>query len=1030
MFCDLVGFTELAQHRDAEDLREIVRAYHEVCGDVIARFEGHVAQYLGDGVLVYFGYPRAHEDDARRAVHAGLGIVEAVGSLNVSLRARGVSLAVRVGLHTGTVVVGDVGARGRSEQLAQGEAPNLASRIQALARPDSVVISDATHRLIEGLFGCRDLGLHELRGVSTPMRLHEVLGEGRARHRLEAAADRLTPLVGRDHEVELLLERWHQAKVGLGQVVLLGGEAGIGKSRLVRVLKERLAEESKTWLECHGSAYHQHSAFYPIVELLERIAGITRQDRDEEKLAKVQTELAPFMANEQEDVPLYAALFSLPVPDRYPSLHLSPRRQKQKTLEALLGGVLARAQRQPVLLILDDLQWMDPSTLQLVELIVDHTPTAPMLTLLTFRPDFRPPWSSRAHQSTLTLNRLTRQQTELMVTRLTGGKALPPELLRQVVAKTDGIPLFVEELTKMVLESGWLKDEGEHYALTGPLPPLSIPTTLQASLTARLDRLEGVKEVAQLGATLGRAFTYELIRAAARLDEARLQERLAQLVDAELLYQRGLPPHTSYLFKHALVQEAAYESLLKSKRQEYHLRIAEVLVGQFEDIAATQPELVAHHYTEADAKPQAIVFWQRAGRRAVQRSAHVEAIRDLRKGLELLRALPDSRERAQQELGFQGALGVSLMATRGYASLEVEAAYTRARELCEQLGDTRRLVPVLMGLLAFYLVRADLHTARQLGEQLLAGAEFTEDVTHLLNGHYTLAHVLFFLGEFGPTRQHADQGAAVYDPARHNPHATGAGQDPAISCLSYSSLALWMLGYPDQALRKSEEALALAQRLSHTFSRAYALGIAAMFRQCRGEVRAVEEHVEAMIPLCQEQEFAFHLGWATILRAWSIVEQGRPEQGLDQMRHGLAIFESTGAEVLRPYWLALQADAYGRLGRTDEGLGTLNEALDKVARHDERFYEAELHRLSGALLLTAGSDQAAEASFARAIDVARHQGARSLELRATVSMSRLHHRRGRTSEARRQLAELYAWFTEGFETADLQAARTLLAELS
>jgi class 3 adenylate cyclase/predicted ATPase len=1033
MFCDLVGFTELAERRDAEELREIVGAYHEVCANVIGRFEGHIAQYLGDGLLVYFGYPRAHEDDARRAVHTGLEIVEAVGQLNVSLRARrGVSLAVRVGLHTGTVVVGDVGAPGRSEQLAHGETPNLASRIQALARPDSVVISHATHRLVEGLFRCRDLGSHELRGVSTPMRLHEVLGEGRARHRLEAAATRLTPLVGRGLEVELLLERWQQAKDGLGQVVLLSGEAGIGKSRLVRVLKERLAEESKTWLECRGSVYHQHSAFYPVIELLERAAGITRQDRDEEKLTKIQTELAPLMANGQEDVPLYAALFSVsaPVPAGDPSPRPSPQRQKQRTLEALVGGVLTRAQQQPVLLILEDLQWMDPSTLELIELIVDHTPKAPMLTLLTFRPDFRPPWASRAHQSPLTLNRLTRQQTEVMVTRLIGGKVLASELLQQIVARTDGIPLFVEELTKMVLESGWLRDEEDHYALARPLPPLSIPTTLQASLTARLDRLEDVKEVAQLGATLGRAFSYELIRAVARLDEGGLQERLARLVDAELLHQRGLPPHTSYLFKHALVQEAAYESLLKRERQEHHLRIAEVLVGQFADVAATQPELVAHHYTEADSKPQAIVFWQRAGRRAVQRSAHVEAIRHLRKGLELLQALPDSRERAQQELALQGALGVSLMATRGYASLDVEATYTRARELCEQLGDTRRLLPVLMGLLAFYLVRADLRRARQIGEQLLAGGEAAEDPAHRLNAHYTLAHVLFFQGEFGPTREHAERAAAVYDPAKHNPHATGAGQDPGVSCLSYASLALWMLGYPDQALRKSEEALAHAQQLSHTFSRAYALGIAAMFRQCRGEVHAVEEHVEAMIPLCQEQEFAFHLGWATILRAWSRIEQGPTDQDLDQMRQGLTIFESTGAEILRPYWLALQAEACRRLGRIEEGLAVLSTALDKVRQHGERFYEAELHRLTGTLLLATGADRAAEACFVQAIDVAREQGARSLELRATVSLSRLYQRQAKTTEARRQLAELYAWFSEGFETADLTAARTLLAELA
>jgi class 3 adenylate cyclase len=602
LFCDLVDSTALASQLDPEELREVVRAYQQAGAEVIGRFEGHIAQYLGDGLLVYFGYPQAHEDDAPRAVRTGLGIVEAMGRLNARLqRDKGVSLAVRLGIHTGLVVVGEMGGGVRHVQLALGETPNLAARLQGLAEPDTVVISGATYRLVQGLFVCQALGVQTLKGVPQPVAVYRVLGESEAHGRLEAAGPSgLTPLVGREQEVGLLVERWQQAKEGLGQVVLLSGEAGIGKSRLVQVVKERVAGEPHPRWECRCSPYHQNSALYPVIDLMQRMLQLQREDSPEARLDKLESALAPYDVSLAEVVPLFASLLSIPLPDdRYPPLALTPQRQKQKTQEAVLAVLLALATRQPVLFIVEDLHWVDPSTLELLSFIIDQVPTARILTLFVFRPEFRPPWAPRSHLTQLTLSRLPRHQTEVMVERVAGGKALPGEVVQQVVAKTDGVPLFVEELTKTMLESGLLREGEDGYELMGPLPPLAIPATLHDSLMARLDRLATVKEVAQLGATLGRAFPYDLLRAVSPLDEATLQHALAQLVEAELLYQRGLPPQATYLFKHALIQDAAYQSLLKSRRQRHHQHIAQVLEARFPELCETQPELLAHHYTAA-----------------------------------------------------------------------------------------------------------------------------------------------------------------------------------------------------------------------------------------------------------------------------------------------------------------------------------------------------------------------------------------------------------------------------------------------
>src|SRR3990170_4139523 len=922
MFCDLVGSTSISESLDPEELRDVVRTYQETCSELIDRYDGYIAQYLGDGLLVYFGYPLAHEDDAQRAVRGGLEIVGAISELSLPTLLQG-SLQVRIGIHTGPVVVGEIGRGEKREQLALGDTLNIASRLQNLAEPNTVVISSVTYHLTEGLFECRDLGLHTLKGVLTPLGVSRVLQESGVRSRFEVAVSKgLTPLVGREQEVELLLNSWERVKEGEGQVVLLSGEAGIGKSRLVQVLKERLSGETHIRIESRCSPYYQNSALYPIIDHLQRLL-FRREDSHEEKLSKLEIILEQYGFSNEETVPLFATLLSLPLSDRYPTLNLSPQRQKQKTLEALLVWLLKEAEKQPVLRIVEDLHWVDPSTLDYLSLLVAQVPTAPVFTLFTFRPDFVPPWTRRAHLSHITLNRLTRKKIEVMVEMITESKSLPAEVVQQVVAKTDGIPLFVEELTKMVLESGLL-----NVLVLGRLPPLSIPTSLQDSLMARLDRLGTVKEVAQLGATLGREFTYEILQAVSPLDEKTLQAELGKLVEAELLYQRGLPPESRYFFKHALIQDAAYQSLLKSKRQQYHRKIAQILEERFPETVETEPELLAHHYTEAGLRGEAIAYWHRAGERARQRSANVEAIGHLTKGLELLKTLPDTPERTQQELDLQTTLGPALVATKGYAAPEVEKAYTRARELCQNIGETPQLFPVLWGLWNFYLGRAECKTARELAEHLLTLAQSVQDPALLLEAHDALGQTLYSLGEFAPARAHMEQGITLYDPQRHGSLAFLYGEeDSGVACQGFVAMTLWILGYPDQALGRIQTALTLAQKLSNSHSLAFALFFAAWLHQVRQAWQVAQEWAEAVITLSSEQGFMLWLAGGTILRGWALAEQGQEEEGIAQIRQGLAAWRATWQEWTRPYFLALLAETYGKVGQVEEGLAVLDEAL-------------------------------------------------------------------------------------------------------
>jgi class 3 adenylate cyclase/predicted ATPase len=1044
LFCDLVMSTVLATHVDPEVFREVIRTYHAACSRVIEEHGGYIAQYLGDGLLVYFGYPQAHEDDPQRAVRAGLGLVEAVRHLqrvDPSAPTAGLSapLQVRVGIHTGLVVIGEVGGGSRHERLALGDVPNLAARLQSAAAPETVAISAATARLAEGWFVTEPLGELTLGGFAQPVAAYRVLQESGAQSRFEVMGARgLTPLVGRDVELGVLAECWVRARAGAGQVVLLSGEAGIGKSRLVDVLRRRLAREPHFRLDARCSAYAEHSAFNPVIDLLRRILRFQDSDAPGDQLRKVEDALAAVDVASLEGAPLLAALLSLPLESRYPPLALTAEQQKQKTMEALVSVLLAMAARRAVLLTVEDIHWADPSTLELLGLLIDRIPAARVLSVLVFRSDFHVPWPTRGHVRSLSVARLSRQQSETMVMRVAGGKALPAEVVHQVVTKTDGVPLFVEELTKMVLESDWLQEREDRYELTAPLPSLAIPATLSDSLMARLDRLSTAKTVAQLGAVIGRTFSFDLLRVVSPIETPALEQALEQLVDSQVLYQSGRPTQASYTFKHALIQDAAYESLLRRTRQQYHQRIAQALATEFQAMVANEPELLAHHYKEAGLLDEAIPYWLAAGRRAVERSANAEAIAHLSKGLQVLAMVPPTPERVRQELALHLALGAPLLMIKGNTAPEVERVYIRAQELCQQLGDSPQLFSALIGLWRFALNQPRLKIARSLAEQCFSLAQRLQDSVHLQEAHLMLGSTLVYLGEPAAAREHLERSMALYDPQHSRSLTFIYGTDPRVVCVARLAWALWLLGHPDQALTRVYEALALAQDLGHTFSLAFAMHYTAMMHLCRREAAKGRERAEATMAFSREHGFAQWLTGGTFLRGWALSEQGLVEEGIAELRQAQVAWTALGTGLAKTHISVRLAEALEKSGRIDEGLSTIGEALESMSEHAERYFAAELYRLQGELLWrrTSPTKQGTEstsqvaACFQRALDVAREQGAKSLELRAVMSLCRLWQRQGRLADARLKLDEITGWFKEGFDTLDLQEALALRAALA
>jgi predicted ATPase/class 3 adenylate cyclase len=1032
MFVDLVGSTALSARLDPEDMSAVMRAYQERCAEVVRRSDGHVAKYMGDGVLAYFGWPRAHEDEAERAVRAGLAIVAALARLETTA---GEPLAARVGIATGLVMVGElIGEGAAREEAVVGETPNLAARLQTLAVQGSVVISEATRRLLGGLFDLEDLGPKSLKGFAEPLAAWRVEGEGQAEGRFEARQTAgLTPLVGRDEEIALLLRRWQQAKDGEGHVVLLSGEPGIGKSRLVREVRARLKDEPHVRLLYQCSSYHTTSPLQPLIEQLERAAAFARDDPPAARLQKLETLLARGTDRPEQAVPLIGALLGLPTEVRYPALDLTPQRQKQLTLAALVEQLERLAAAQPVLLAYEDVHWSDPTTQELLGLTIERLQRLPVLLLITYRPEFSPPWPSQPHVSALALSRLGRREGAALVERVVGDKALPDEVAAQIVAKTDGVPLFVEELTKTVLESGLLKDAGDHYELAGPQPPLALPSTLHDSLLARLDRLAAVKEIAQIGAALGREFSHGLLAAVADRPQAELQAVLDQLVAAELVYRRGTAPDVTYSFKHALVQDAAYGTLLKSRRQHLHARIAQVMEEQFPEIVETQPELLAQHYSGAGLTEQAVHYWEKAGARAIQRSANAEAIERISKALKLLETVPETPERIRQELALQTRLGPAVHAVKGFASPDAETVYNRARELCAQVVDCPELLfSTLRGLWIFHMLRARHDAACELAGQMLTLAQEEQSPAFHLEACKSLGQSRFYLGEFVGAATQLEDALRLYDPEQHRTHTLLYGSDPAVGAGVYAAWTLWCLGHLDQSLAKRQEALARARQMGHHYTLAIALCHCALLHQHRRDVQLTEELSEALMALSTEQGFAYWPAVAAAMKGWVLVERGQGDASIAELRSAMATIRAIGTAAELPWYLTLLAGAHGIVGQTAEGLDAIAEALALVASTNERFYEAEIYRLKGELLLKQGgpdSAAGAETCFRQALDIARGQSAKSWELRAATSLARLWAEQGKRAQACDLLAPVYGWFTEGFDTPDLKEARALLQEL-
>jgi class 3 adenylate cyclase/tetratricopeptide (TPR) repeat protein len=1022
MFCDLVGSTALSTRLDPEDMREIIGAYHRCCADLITGAGGFVARYMGDGVLAYFGYPQAHEHDAERAARVGLTLVEAVPKLKTAAG----PLQVRVGIATGLVVVGDlIGAGVAQEQGVVGETPNLASRLQTLAEPGTVVISSSTRKLTGGLFDYRDLGAVALKGFAEMVPAWQVLGASAAESRFTALRASTTPLVGRGEEIDLLLRRWEQAKGGEGAVVLLSGEPGIGKSRVVETIFERLSGEPLARLREFCSPHDQDTALYPSITQLERAAGFRRDDTDEQRLSKLEAVLALATNDLGEAVPLLAGLLSIPTGDRYPALDLTPQKRKEKTLRALVAQVEGLAARQPVLLVVEDAHWADPTSLELFELIVGRASSLPLLAIVTFRPEFVPAWVGRPQVTLISLNRLPRRLRVEMIAHVTGGKVLPQEITEQIIDRTDGVPLFIEELTKAVVESGLLVKADDRYVATGPAAPLGIPTSLQESLLARLDRLAPTSDVVQIAAALGRQFSHELISAVAVMPQQQLDDALEQLVNAELIFRRGMPPDAKYTFKHALVQDTAYGTLLRGRRQQIHARIAATLEEQFPDIVATQPGLLARHCAEAGLSERAVVYWLKAGQQALARSATTEAAVQLRKGLGALDGLPDGPGRRQHELDLQLALGLALMAMKGYSASEVGETLARARALAEQIDRPEYLWPVFLGQSSFHRVRGEHRLALTLAEQLEKIGEARNDVAAQLVGRWANGRTRLFLGDFVAARALLERCHGLADLA---PGGGVAPSDLYAMMLAYLGWTLAVLGYIDQARSRLNEALSEARRLRHTQTLADVLLSASPVERIIGSPQ-MQGHAQELLALSTERGMPLHLGWATVYRGASLIALGQRQEGLSLIIRGRAEIRTTGAVTGTPDLLMMLAGAYARLGKPVDGLNCLAEAAQIIETTEERYGGAELHRLRGDLLNATGDQSAAEPSYHQALAVAKLQSAKLFELRASISLARLWCKQDRRGEARNLLAPIYGWFTEGFDAPDLKEAKALSEEL-
>jgi class 3 adenylate cyclase/predicted ATPase len=1030
--CDLFA-SEAYLELDAEDQAEVLRDFQRACAEAVHRFDGTILHCTEQGLLVCFGYPVAYEDGARRAARTGLGLLDDLKRVGERLRCQHkLELNPWLGLHTGSAVV-----EAKEEAISLvGEARTVAVRLEDVAAPGQVLCSEATYHLIRGQFQCAGLGPRKLKGVPQPVELFEVRGLSETTSPIEAMEPAgLTPLTGRDHEVSLLKDRWEQAQEGMGQVVLLIGEPGLGKSRLVYTVKQHVlgqmveGEVDAPVIEWRCSPHFQNTGLYPAIDFYERALGFGREEPLPARFDRLLQRLEQYGLARPETVPLWASLLSLPTPERFPPLSLSPVRQREETFRIMLEWLHTRASRKPVLFVVEDLHWVDASTLEFLGQFLAEGLHDSILTLLTFRPEFKTPWPAVAHQTSLALTRLTRRQVGELMRQKTGA-AVPEALVAQLYDRTGGVPLFVEEFTRMVQECG-VPDEGK--VATSALLPREIPATLQDLVMARLDQMEGERELAQLAATLGREFSYELLAACATLSEEALQIELARLVQAEILYAKGRLPQCTYIFKHALLEDALYNSLVKNKRQQLHRRVAEVLEAHFPQTVETRAEVLAHHFTEAGLADKAVGYWLKAGLRSRERSANVEAIGHLTKGLALLETFTESPGRDAQELQFLTTLGPTCIAARGYAAPEVGPILLRARTLCERIGERQQLFGIMLGMWEWRLVRGDLRLSVDLAADGMALAERLNDPGMLMEALFMPGATMFYRAEFADARAHYEKAVSAYDDREQTKFWTAyTGHNAGVTHRCYLALVLWHLGYPDQAFKVIRETCALARTIGHAFSIGHAVDFDAFLcHYCRlgAEVQATAEEELA---LGTEQGFPLWHALGTLHMGAGLLLQDRRAEALPLLLKGLSAFRATGAEVRVPCYLGMVGDAYRQAGRFEEAHKALDEGLAIAEKNDDRCHEAELQRLKGELLLSESPSQAgaAEGCFQQAIVTARRQQSKGWELRATLSLARLRQRQGRLAEAREALAAVYNTYTEGFAMPDLVDAAAFLDSLA
>ncbi len=1030
MFCDMVGSSALSARLDPEEQGDVIAAFHTCCAKEITALGGMVAQFLGDGVLAYFGYPSAHENDAERAILAGLAILKAVADLRP---VADVVVQTRIAIGSGVVVVGDLIRQGvTQENAAIGGTTNLVARLQAVAEPNAIVISPVTHRLVGALFDYRDLGRHTLKGFPEPVHVRQVLGVSKIESRFEAQHQAGTsPLLGREEELEILLRRWEEAKRGEGRVVLLVGEPGIGKSRITRALQNRLMSDAHTPLSYFCSPHHQSSALYPNIMQITRAANIESDDSPEAKIDKLQSLLLQSRAALAQEMPLFAALLSIPSGNRYPLPEMTPQRRKERTLMALLAHLKRLAARQPVLAVYEDLHWIDPTSLELLSLVIEQLAHERVLLLATARAEFTPPWPDHRHVSTLSLNRFGHSESEALIAGVTKGKTLPPEVRDQIVTRTDGVPLFIEELTKTVLESGLLRDTGDHYELRGPLPPLAIPSTLHASLLARLDRLATVKDVAQIASVIGREFSYALIAAAAVVAEKDLNAALAQLVAAELIYQRGVPPDATYQFKHALVQDAAYSTLPRGPRQMLHARVAQALEDTSPDLAETRPQVIAHHFSEAGLGERATHYWQRAGELALRRSSVNEAIMHFSSGLRVLEAIVKKPEARRRELELRLGLGTALNIAYGASAPAVAEHYGRALTLAREFGVDKQLFRALWGSWYTKITTGQTGPALGLANEMVDVGEQLADESLILEAHHSRWANSHVSGLIDATLADTERGIALYREDRHRAHAYEyGGHDTGVCAHAHRAVTLWIAGFPGQAEQASMAALALGDRLEHPPSLAHAAWWSATLRQLLRQPQACRELAEMAMRIAAEQGSRIFV-MCPLLLGWVQSVEGDAAQGLQRMNEAIATKRDRVYRFYYDYELSVFAEALLKAGEAKRAKEVIDEALNFINASGNCLFAAEITRLKGIHLASSGAGMTgeAEACLLRAIETAERQGALAFALRAAMSLAQGWHSLGRRGEAWQLLARIYQRFTEGFETPDLRDARALLSSL-